>query len=54
MSATLVNIAAVPLLLIAIGALFLLDYRLGAPVARTWPAALIAAGVLRLLGWGRR
>lgn len=53
MSGSAVNVAAVPLLLILLGGLFLADYRLGTEVSRTWPAALIAAGLLRLAGWGR-
>lgn len=53
MSAVAVNIAAVPSLLILLGCLFLADYHLGAGIARTWPAILIAAGLLRLAGWGR-
>jgi len=52
-SAAAVNVAAVPLLLMLLGGLFLADYHLGATVSRTWPAMLIAAGLLRLAGWGR-
>lgn len=48
-----VSIAAVPSLLILMGALFLADYHWGLPVIRSWPAILIAAGLLRLAGWGR-
>lgn len=54
MSSTAANVAAVPTLLIALGTLFLLDYRLGAHFSKTWPAVLILAGLLRLMGWGRR
>ena len=53
MSAAAINAAAVPLLLISLGGLFLIDYHLGVKVARTWPAMLVAAGALRLAGWGR-
>lgn len=53
MTAAAIDVAAVPSLLILLGCLFLADYHLGASVAQTWPAVLIAAGLLRLAGWGR-
>ncbi len=53
MSAAAVTTAAVPLLLMLLGGLFLADYHLGAAIGRTWPTVLIAAGLLRLAGWGR-
>ncbi len=52
MSAAL-DAAAAPLLIVLLGGLFLADYQFGWTVARTWPALLIAAGLLRLAGWGR-
>ena len=53
MNQNAVEVLAVPLLLICLGGLFLADYHFNASAGQTWPALLIAAGLLRLLGWGR-
>ena len=37
-----------PVMLIAVGALFALDYNGGYSFGRTWPALLILGGLLRL------
>lgn len=38
-----------PLILIALGVLFLVDQSGGSPFYRTWPVLLVLAGALRLL-----
>ena len=39
-----------PVMLIAIGALFALDYSAGVSFGKTWPILLIVAGLLHLSG----
>ncbi len=39
-----------PVVLIAIGALFALDYSAGVSFGKTWPILLIVAGLLHLSG----